>query len=60
MNDGDMIVKDFENLFQEKFGGEGVGFVNITSESASSRNSISHEFSRNWKTYSYLKTKTSD
>ncbi len=57
MTDGDMIVKDFRTYFQEKFGGEGVGFVNITSESASSRNSISHEFSRNWKTYSYLKTK---
>jgi lysophospholipase L1-like esterase len=57
MNDGDMIVKDFRTYFQEKFGGEGVGFVNITSESASSRNSITHEFSSNWKTYSYLKTK---
>ena len=57
MNDGDMIVKDFRTYFQEKFGGEGVGFVNITSESASSRNSITHEFSTNWKTYSYLKTK---
>ena len=57
MTDGDMIVKDFRTYFQEKFGGEGVGFVNITSESASSRNSITHEFSTNWKTYSYLKTK---
>lgn len=57
MNDGDMIVKDFRMYLQEKFGGEGVGFVNITSESASSRNSISHEYSSNWKTYSYLKTK---
>jgi lysophospholipase L1-like esterase len=57
MTDGDMIVKDFRTYFQEKFGGEGVGFVSITSESASSRNSILHEFSPNWKTYSYLKTK---
>lgn len=57
MTDGDMIVKDFRTYLQEKFGGEGVGFVNITSESASSRNSITHEFSSNWKTYSYLKTK---
>jgi lysophospholipase L1-like esterase len=57
MTDGDMIVKDFRTYLQEKFGGEGVGFVNITSESASSRNSITHEFSANWKTYSYLKTK---
>lgn len=57
MTDGDMIVKDFRTYLQEKFGGEGVGFVNVTSESASSRNSITHQFSSNWKTYSYLKTK---
>src|SRR5690606_18004990 len=31
MNDGDMIVKDFRANFQDRFGGEGVGFVNITS-----------------------------
>ena len=57
MTDGDMIVKDFRTYFQEKFGGEGVGFVNITSESASSRNSLTHSFSQNWKTITYLKTK---
>jgi lysophospholipase L1-like esterase len=42
---------------QEKFGGQGVGFVNITSESAASRSSLTHEFSGNWKTQSYLKVK---
>lgn len=57
MTDGDLIVKDFRTYFQEKFGGQGVGFVNITSESASSRSSITHEFSGNWKTQSYLKVK---
>lgn len=57
MTDGDLIVKDFRTFFQEKFGGEGVGFINITSESASSRNSITHDFSNNWKTSTYLKTK---
>lgn len=57
MTDGDLIVKDFRTYFQEKFGGQGVGFVNITSESASSRSSITHEFSANWKTQSYLKVK---
>ena len=57
MTDGDMIVQDFRTYFQEKFGGEGVGFVAITSESAASRSSVSHEFSGNWKTQSYLNVK---
>lgn len=58
MTDGDMIVQDVRTQFQSVFGGEGVGFVNITSESAASRGSISHEFSTNWKSQSYLKTKS--
>lgn len=57
MTDGDMIVQDIRTYFQNKFGGEGVGFVNITSESAASRGTIVHEFSVNWKAQSYLKTK---
>ncbi|HSD14637.1 MAG TPA: hypothetical protein VLB74_08310 [Flavobacterium sp.] len=57
MTDGDMIVQDFRANFQNQFGGQGVGFVNITSESAGSRNSIKHEFSGNWKTQSYLNVK---
>lgn len=57
MTDGDMIVQDFRTNFQNQFGGQGVGFVNITSESAGSRNSIKHEFSTNWKTQSYLNVK---
>ena len=58
MTDGDMIVQDVRSKFQSIFGGEGVGFVNITSESAGSRGSIVHEFSPNWKAQSYLKTKS--
>lgn len=58
MTDGDMIVQDVRTQFQSIFGGEGVGFVNITSESAGSRGSIVHEFSPNWKAQSYLKTKS--
>ena len=57
MTDGDMIVKDFRSTMQEQFGGEGVGFVNITSESAPSRTTLSHQFSSNWKTRSYLNVK---
>lgn len=57
MTDGDMIVKEFRASLQSRFGGEGVGFVNITSESAPSRSTISHQFSSNWKTLSYLNVK---
>ncbi|RZJ74693.1 MAG: hypothetical protein EOO45_07850 [Flavobacterium sp.] len=57
MTDGDMIVKDFRTSFQAQFGGEGVGFVNITSESAPSRTTLAHQFSSNWKTQSYLNVK---
>lgn len=57
MTDGDMIVKDFRASLQDRFGGEGVGFVNITSESAQSRATLTHEFSSNWKTLSYLNVK---
>lgn len=57
MTDGDLIVKDFRTYLQERFGGRGVGFVNITSESASSRSSLTHEFSGNWKAQSFLKVK---
>ncbi|NMH29420.1 hypothetical protein G6047_15380 [Flavobacterium sp. SE-s28] len=57
MTDGDMIVQDFRNDLQQKFGGEGVGFVSITSESAASRNSIKHDYSANWKMQSYLNVK---
>lgn len=57
MTDGDMIVKEFRSSLQSRFGGEGVGFVNITSESAPSRSTISHSFSGNWKTLSYLNVK---
>jgi lysophospholipase L1-like esterase len=57
MTDGDLIVKDFRASLQDRFGGEGVGFVNITSESAPSRSTLTHQFSNNWKTQSYLNVK---
>jgi lysophospholipase L1-like esterase len=57
MTDGDLIVQDLRSEFQNRFGGEGVGFVSITSESAASRGSITHQYSENWKTQSYLNVK---
>lgn len=57
MTDGDMIVQDFRNALQSRFGGKGVGFVPITSESAASRSSVKHQYSDNWTTISYLSVK---
>lgn len=57
MTDGDMIVQDVRSAFQNNFGGKGVGFVSITSESAASRGSVLHQFSENWKMQSYLNVK---
>lgn len=57
MNDGDYIVQDVRQQFQEQYGGKGVGFVAITSLSAGARGSISHQFSKNWTTQSFVKIK---
>lgn len=55
MTDGDLIVQDVRRKFQEKYGGRGVGFVPIVSESANSRASIVHRFSKDWTTFTFMK-----
>lgn len=57
MTDGDMIVQDLRAQLQDIFGGKGVGFVNVASESSASRSSIKHLHSSNWKIQSYLNVK---
>lgn len=57
MNDGDFIVQDVRSLFQENYGGEGVGFVSVSSLSAGSRGSVSHQYSKNWHAQSFVKVK---
>jgi len=57
MNDGDYIVQDVRSEFQENYGGRGVGFVAISSLSALSRGSISHNYSKNWTVQSFVKNK---
>ncbi|MFB3389111.1 SGNH/GDSL hydrolase family protein [Flavobacterium sp. LAR06] len=57
MTDGDLIVQDVRTNYQERFGGNGVGFVSITSESAASRGSVKSVYSKNWKSQSYLNVK---
>jgi len=50
--EGDLISQDLRNNLAKRFGGQGVGFVPITSVAARSRGSVSHEFSSNWKVLS--------
>ena len=57
MTDGDFIVQDLRALFQMNFGGNGIGFLPITSESAASRGSVRHTYSGNWKRESYVNVK---
>lgn len=57
MNDGDLIVQDVREFFQEKFGGNGVGMVSITSMSSQARGSVIHKVSTNWKTQSFVSTR---
>lgn len=57
MNDGDYIVQDVRSEFQDNYGGHGVGFVAVSSLSASARASISHQYSKNWFSQSFVKVK---
>ncbi len=57
MNDGDYIVQDVRSEFQSVYGGEGVGFVSVSSLSAGSRGSVSHQYSKNWFSQSFVRVK---
>ncbi len=53
MIEGDLITEDLRDSLQHLFGGEGVGFVPVTSVVAGFRTTITHTFSKDWKDYSY-------
>ncbi|MFB6457535.1 hypothetical protein ACE38W_19850 [Chitinophaga sp. Hz27] len=55
MIEGDLITGDLRDSLQLFFGGQGVGFVPITSVVASFRTTITHTFSKDWTDYSYKK-----
>ncbi len=52
--EGDLISKGLREQFQTNFGGEGVGFVNITSIVSKFRDTVQHDFSSNWKTFTLV------
>lgn len=54
MIEGDLITQDLRSLFQNQFGGSGVGFVPVTSIASRFRQTINHSFSKDWESYSLL------
>lgn len=48
MIEGDLISQTLRKLLQQKFGGNGVGYVPITSLVSYFRQSLKHSFSPNW------------
>jgi hypothetical protein len=55
MIEGDFITDDLRKLLQNKYGGNGVGYVPITSVVAHFRQTITHSFSEDWTDYNFSK-----
>jgi len=50
--EGDILSSDLRRLFQENFGGGGVGMMPVTSQVSGFRKTVVHQFSA-WNTYSF-------
>jgi lysophospholipase L1-like esterase len=50
--EGDLVTSQIREELQKKFGGKGVGFLPITSQDVTFRQSMKLSFSNNWKNYS--------
>lgn len=55
MIEGDLITQDFRKLMQRQFGGNGVGYVPVTSPVAQFRQTIRQTFSDDWTVYNFIK-----
>jgi len=58
--EGDLLTGKLRQLFQSSQGGNGIGFMPITSVSAGFRNTINHSFSRNWESISFMTSGRND
>jgi hypothetical protein len=56
MIEGDLVTQDLRNYFQNKFGGNGVGMLPLTSNTAGFRQTVIHKFSERWETFSFVDT----
>jgi len=59
MIESDLIVQDIRKDYQKKFGGQGIGFVPLSSLSPYFNGSIRYEYSPEWNTYCDLCLKNS-
>lgn len=57
--EGDIMVADFRNEMQKQFGGQGVGFVPVTSKAAAFRPTIEQK-AEGWNTFSMIEEKRKD
>lgn len=55
--EGDLVTQDLRRFFQKTYGGNGVGWVPITSPVAAFRSTIKHQFSDNWSSYTWMSPK---
>ena len=60
MIEGDLVTQSLRHDLQERFGGTGVGFVPITSQTYGFRKSIYHRFSGDWKDFNLLTPQAPD
>ena len=58
MIEGDLLTQDLRNLLQKQFGGEGVGFVPVSSPVSGFRRTINNSCSENWQAYNLLNSDT--
>ena len=54
--EGDILIGDLRDTLQTLWGGQGVGFVPITSEVAQFKRTLKHQF-KGWNTFSIIKMK---
>ncbi len=59
MIEGDLVTQDVRRQLQDYFGGNGVGYVPITSIVAGFRQTIIHSFSESWRDRNFLNTAAS-
>jgi len=59
MIEGDLIVQDVRKGYQKKFGGQGIGFIPLSSQFSYLGASIKFEYSPEWDTYSNFIAKKS-
>ncbi len=55
MIEGDLVTQTIRHLLQQRFGGEGVGWVGMAPREPGFRRSIRQTYTPNWKSYSILR-----